>query len=78
MNYSAGFNYVYRIDINIYLAQTNITCTWKIYFADFVIFSPSNKVWQVVVASKYAVQATKYDKLSLQINTLCNLLFSYL
>ena len=39
------------------LAQTNITCTWKMYFQVTTIprkkllSSPRNKVWQVVVAS---------------------------
>lgn len=55
MNSSDSFD-VLSIDINderlIYLSQTIITCTWKIYFADFVIFSLSNKVGQVGVASK--------------------------
>ena len=38
-------------------AQGNLTCTWKIYFqvttspGNKVLSSPSNKVWQVLVAS---------------------------
>ena len=43
---------VYRIDVSIepLIPSWNITCTWKIHFADFVSFSPSSKGWQVAIA----------------------------
>ena len=51
--------YIYRIDINIewLISCSNLTCTWNIYFqatagpSNKVLSSPSNKVWQVSVAS---------------------------
>ena len=56
------FLFTYIVFINnksdLYLSQIYITCTWNIdYFANFVKFSPNNKVWKIAVASKHLLQS---------------------
>ena len=51
--------YVYRTDINMErrISCSNVTCTWEIIF----------KQEQVQAIKYFQVQATKYEKLSLQV-----------
>ena len=62
-----GFKYVYRIDINL---ERLISCSnkhnlhLKNILCRFCYFSPSSKVWQVVVASKCPVQSALQPSLS--------------
>ena len=71
------FIYIYRIGVNIehlYLAETNITFkqqyTFKFYKYTF-------KQQQAQATKYFEVQATKYDKMSLQVRVPCTI-YSYL
>lgn len=59
INESDGFDlhvwYWFKYRINYNLFQTNITCTLKRSFADFVISRRSNNVWKLVDAGKQFV-----------------------
>ena len=56
------FIYIYRININIERLiplsnKHNLHLKNIVYFADFLNFSPINKVWKIVVASKHPAQS---------------------
>ena len=66
MNGSDGFHLSIKYWLNTeqLIFWSNITCTWKTYFDDFVIFNPSKKLWSVAIASKHPLQSALLVSLS--------------